>query len=130
MAKDQKQHDLHPEHPHLRPTLLRMVRILESINVFSFILALLAFGIFLLGNFQGFLDSSLRLLMEIIRISGLICAFSALYYLVALVSWMIRRKKALFFRLVYGIISLALGLFLTVSFNFVSIIVSPISELS
>ena len=60
--------------------------------VFCFMLSLLALALYLLGNFQDFLDATQVLLLTLLRLASLAGILSALTY--AAVSFAVRRPRA------------------------------------
>lgn len=65
--------------------------------------------LFIVGNFQEFLDRSQTMLLSMVFFLGLLCTATGVFYIVSLVIWTIRRKHLLFFRFVYGILATAIG---------------------
>ena len=81
------------------------MRILEGANVFFLFALLLVAGLFVLGNFQEFLDESQLLLLQAASVLSMLCIASGVSYAVALVIWMIRRRHLMLLRLIYGILA-------------------------
>ncbi len=109
------------------PTILRVMRFLESINIYFFLNVLLVFSLYMLGNFQKFMDSTLLMLMSILQIGGILCALTGGYYLFFLVIWMVRRRKFLIFRSFYSLFSVVSGLSITIGINFITVILEPVT---
>jgi hypothetical protein len=76
-----------------------------------FVLAiLLVSAVFVLGNYQEFLLESQLLLLQLISAAGILGVGSGLWYVSALVIWMIRRRHAMVLRLFLGLFSTTLSL--------------------
>ena len=74
-----------------------------------FIGTLLVLGLFIMGNYQEFLDRSQSMLLSMVFLLGLLCVSTGLFYVVSLTAWMIRRRHALILRLLYGLLATAVG---------------------
>jgi hypothetical protein len=94
---------------HHRSVLFRTVRIVESANLMFFIGTLLVLGLFVLGNYQEFMDRSQTMLLQLVFFLSLLCASTALFYLVSLIVWMIRRRHLLIFRVIYALVATVVG---------------------
>lgn len=94
---------------HGRSVLFRTVRIVGSANVLFFFGTLILLGLFVMGNYQEFLDSSQRMLIYGVFFVGLLCVSTGVFYVVSLVIWMFRRGHLLLFRLIYGVAATAVG---------------------
>lgn len=75
-----------------------------KLSVFFFLSSLLLFGMYLLGNFQEFLDSTQTMLLTAVRIVSFLSGISGLYYAVSLVISMVYRKKTRFLRLALSVL--------------------------
>ena len=89
--------------------LYRTVRILEGVNIYSLVTVLLVVALFVMGNVQQFLDSSLLMLLRLLSVFSLICIASGSFYLISLTAWMIRRRHLMALRSIYGLVSVVLG---------------------
>ena len=85
------------------------MRLLEGASLFSLLSMLLATGLFVLGNFQEFLDTSQMLLLRVLSVSSMLCIASGLCYVVTLVIWMFRRGHFMALRILYGVVATAAG---------------------
>ncbi len=94
---------------HHRSVLFRTLRIVESANFLFFIGTLLVFGLFVMGNYQEFLDRSQSMLLQMVFFLSLLCVSTGVFYLGSLIAWMIRRRHILILRVVYGLVSTAIG---------------------
>ncbi len=106
--------------------LFRTLRVVETGNVFSFLASLLVLGLFLVGNYQEFLDNSQFMLLDILAVTSLVCAFTGIYYLVALVMWMVRRRHILLLRFFYALAATAVGAVLTLVLSLLEAIAAPL----
>jgi hypothetical protein len=86
------------------------MRLLEGANLFSLLSLLLSAGLFVLGNYQEFLDSSQLLLLRVLSTSSMLCIASGVCYVVTLVIWMFRRGHFMVFRLLYGMVASVAGI--------------------
>ena len=94
---------------HHRSVLFRTVRIVESANLMFFIGTLLVLGLFVLGNYQEFLDRSQTMLLQLVFFLSLLCVSTGLFYLGSLIAWMVRRRHFLILRVIYGLVATAVG---------------------
>jgi len=94
---------------HHRSILFRTVRIVESANVLFFVGTLLVFGLFVMGNYQEFMDRSQNMLLQMVFFLGLLCVSTGLFYLGSLIVWMVRRRHILVFRVIYALVAIAIG---------------------
>ncbi len=106
-------------------SLYHALRLLESATVFTFLLMLLVLGLFLLGNYQEFLDSSQNMLLGVLRTASLASALVGIYYFVALVVWMLRRRHSLPLRVVFSVVVVGLRLVLAFGSDLVVSFLSP-----
>ncbi len=101
---------LSPVRSHPTPSVLyRTMRLLEGANVFCLMSLLLVAGLFVLGNFQEFLDQSQLMLLSIVSVLSVLCVASGLCYVIALSIWMVRRRRSMLLRLFYGLIATLMG---------------------
>ena len=94
---------------HHRSVLFRTVRIVESANLLFFIGTLLVLGLFVMGNYQEFMDRSQTMLLQMVFFLGLLCVSTGVFYLGTLIAWMVRRRHFLVLRLIYGLVAAAIG---------------------
>lgn len=106
--------------------LFRTLRFVETGNVFSFLASLIVLGLFLVGNYQEFLDSSQFMLLDILSVTSIVCGITGLYYLIALTVWMVRRRHLIVLRFLYGILATAIGSALTLTLSLLEAIASPV----
>jgi hypothetical protein len=90
------------------------------VAVFSFVLSQVALALYLLGNFQEFLDSTQVLLLVLLRLALIAGILSALTF--AVVSFVVRRARAgrlilCFFSIVYSAALLLVTGFLSAWFQ-------------
>ena len=116
---------IHHHHSHGRSLLSVFLRIVESLTVFLLVLALLALSLYLIGNYQSFLDSTQRLLLTLLRASGGICAVAALHYTVLLIVWTISRRHLLLGRMIFGVVATLIGLSLWLSVEGLVVFIGP-----
>ncbi len=81
------------------------MRLLEGANLFFLMSLLLVAALFVLGNFQNFLDTSLLMLLDLLSLLSILCIASGVCYILALVVWMVRRHHLMFARLLYGCVA-------------------------
>jgi hypothetical protein len=101
------------------------MRLLETANVFFLLSMLLVVGLFVLGNFQEFQDTSQVLLLRMLSVMSMLCIASGLCYVVALMIWMIRRRHVMVLRVLYGLIATAVGLIVSVAGGALEAFVRP-----
>lgn len=105
--KDTDQQD---HHSHGRSILSIALRLIESLTVFLLVLAFLALSLYVIGNYQGFLDATQRLLLILVQAAGGVCSVTSLYYTMLVALWSIRRHHLLLGRLVFGVVGALIGL--------------------
>ena len=106
--------------------LYRTIRVLEGTSFFSLVSLLLVGALFVLGNYQEFLDSSLLLLVRMMSALSLICIASGVCYVVGLVAWMARRRHIMLLRIVYGVIAVGVGAAGTVGTGLLQALARPL----
>ena len=94
---------------HHRSVVFRTVRLAGSANVVFFFGTLIVLGLFVMGNYQEFMDQSQRLLLQLVFLLSLLCAATGLFYLVSLIIWMARRRHILALRVLYGMVATTVG---------------------
>jgi glucan phosphoethanolaminetransferase (alkaline phosphatase superfamily) len=94
--------------------LLRSLHLLEAATVFFLSSSLMGFSVYILGNFQSFLESTQLRILSLVQITGIIGLVVSLYYLVFLISWIIRRRRIPVARLIYALFALTLHLALAI----------------
>lgn len=90
--------------------LLRSLHLLEGSSIFFLSASFLSFLMYLLGNFQSFLENTQLLILNIVQISGIIGLVVSVYYLIFLVYWIIRRKRVPLSRLIYSLLAIVFNL--------------------
>ncbi|RKX73188.1 MAG: hypothetical protein DRP87_19335 [Spirochaetes bacterium] len=85
---------------------------ISKICIYLFFFNLLVLILFLLGNFQEFLDSTQVLLLEILKISALLFIIFIGYYACMILYFTVRSKRLHFFRLIISLGGFLLGVFL------------------
>ncbi len=117
---------LRPVRPHPSTSVLyRFLRLLESTTLFFVVGALLVAALFVLGNVQEFLDSSLRMLLNLMVVFSTLGVTSAVCYLVACITWMIRRRHVMIVRLLAGLVAVALTLSAALAGGALEALVTP-----
>ena len=89
--------------------LFRTVRIVSTSHIFFLFAILITAGLFVLGNFQEFLDESQLLLLQLLSACGILCAASGIWYIVSLSIWMIRRGHLMLLRAFVALVSTTTG---------------------
>ena len=86
--------------------------------VFFFIFSLLLFLLYLLGNFQEFLDSTQIFLIQLLKISLLAEVFAGLLYLVMV--FMLRRQRRFLGKVILCSLSVLASFMLLLAFSFLT----------
>ena len=86
--------------------------------VFLFVLSLLLFGLYLLGNFQEFLDTTQVFLLEVLRLSLLAEVFLGVLYMFLV--FFLRRQRRFFAKLVLCFLSVVFCWILLLGISFLS----------
>ncbi|MBN2553182.1 MAG: hypothetical protein JXB06_10455 [Spirochaetales bacterium] len=92
--------------------------LVARVVVFFFIFALLLFLLYLLGNFQEFLDSTQIFLIQLLKVSLLAEVFFGLLYL--LLVFLMRRQRRLLGKLILCFLSIVGSFLLLLAFSFLS----------
>jgi hypothetical protein len=100
------------------------IRVFESLTILFLLNCLVAFLLYVLGNYQDFLDSSQFLLLDVLRVSGALCTLAGLYYLVSLVVWSLRVRRVLVWRMLFSMAAALVGIVATGTTMFLSVLVS------
>ena len=107
-------------------TTFRLMRNVEGVSLFFSFFMLLVAGLYWIGNFQGFLSESQRMLLEIVEVTGLLCALTSAYYLALLSLWMIRRRFLVLPRIVYAVSAIFLGGLFASASSFLTILFTEV----
>ena len=104
-------------------SLTRLYRLVSRGVIFFFILSLLLLYLYLLGNFQEFLDSSQIFLLGLLEISLLLEAFLGLFYIILI--FLMRHRKIgqhrhLLVKLILSFVSVIFCYTLLLFFKFLS----------
>lgn len=111
---------------HSHGTVFRVgIRVFESLTIFFLLNSAVAFLLYLVGNYQEFLDSSQFLLLDVLRVSGLLCTLSGLYYFVSLLVWSLRVRHFYFSRVLFSIAAILVGTVTSGTTMFLAVVVSP-----
>lgn len=102
------------------------MRILEGANLFFLLTTVLVAVLFVLGNFQEFLDSSQLMLLSLLSVASTLCVASGICYVVALIIWMIRRRHVMIARFLYGLLAVTVGVGLSVAGGALEALVRPL----
>jgi len=86
--------------------------------VFFFIFSLLLFLLYLLGNFQEFLDSTQIFLIKLLKISLLTEVFLGVLYI--LLVFVLRRQRRHYLKLIFCSLSVVISYLLLLAFSFLS----------
>lgn len=109
-----------------RSLLYHLLRLLEGANVFFLLMVILFVALFVLGNFQEFLDSSQLMLLRMMSLASMLCIASGLSYVATLVIWMIRRHHLMVLRLLYGLAATVIAAVVTVAGGALDAFVRPV----
>lgn len=101
------------------------MRLIEGANLFSFLSLLLAAGLFVLGNYQEFLDSSQVMLLGIVSTLAMLSVASGICYFVALVIWMIRRRHLMIGRVIYALLATSMAASIVVAGGALEAVIRP-----
>jgi len=101
------------------------MRLIEGANLFFLLSLLLVTALFVLGNFQGFLDTSLLMLLDLLSLLSILCIASGVCYVLALIVWMLRRRHLMVARLLYGVFATAIATLMVVAGGALEAFVRP-----
>lgn len=110
---------------HGRSLLSIALRIVESLTAFLLILALLALSLYIIGGYQGFLDSTQNLLLTLLRAAGGVCAVAGLYYVILAVLWSTRNHHLLLGRIIFGSVAGLLGVVFWLGVELLVVFIGP-----
>lgn len=102
--------------------------LLARLGTFLFVFALLVLSLFLLGNFQSFLNSTLVMLLDLFEVTSMLFVVTALFYCLTTATFAIRRRLP--WRLGSMVVSLgAAGALLGLHwiFNFLLVWLNPVN---
>ncbi|MFP4510081.1 MAG: hypothetical protein ACLFNQ_08110 [Spirochaetaceae bacterium] len=85
-----------------------VMRVLESASLFLVSFSLSVGALYIIGNYQNFLDRSQFMLLRVLRTGSLLSVLVTSYYLLVLTIWMYRRRFLILPRILYAIASIAL----------------------
>ena len=94
--------------------------LLGRLTVFFVLFSLLILFLYIIGNYQEFLDSSQFMLLKILEVVSLFGGISGMYYIFFLFFVAITEKKLMVLRFVLTIISIFLCIFLFAGIKFLS----------
>jgi hypothetical protein len=86
--------------------------------IFFFLFSLLLFLLYLLGNFQEFLDSTQVFLLQLLKVSLLAEVFVGLLYIILV--FFLRRQRRLYVKLILCSLSVVFCYLLLLAFSFLS----------
>ncbi|MQY76083.1 MAG: hypothetical protein GH155_00440 [Spirochaeta sp.] len=89
--------------------------------IFFFVVSLLLLGIYLLGNFQDFLDTSQLFLLKILEFFLLIEVVLSLFYIIFILFYAVNTGKLALLRLLLAFFSLSFCFVLLLVLKFLSI---------
>lgn len=98
------------------------MRNVEGISLFFSFFMLLVAALYWIGNYQNFLSESQQMLLEIVEVSGILCALTSGYYLILLSAWMIRRRFLVLPRIIYALSAIVLGGLFAFASSFLTIL--------
>jgi hypothetical protein len=88
--------------------------------VFLFSVVVLLSGLFLLGNFQEFLDSTQVFLLSLLRIATLTFIIVAVYHLLVLTVHLMRKGQVSFFAFLFSVLGMVIVGLIYFLVNFLS----------
>ena len=94
--------------------------------MFALVSLLLVGALFVLGNFQQFLDSSLLLLVRLMSALSLLCIASGVCYIAGMLAWMVRRRHLMLLRVLYGLVVIVVGTTGTVGTGLLQAMARPV----
>lgn len=92
------------------PVLTRVLHFFEGLSTVQFFAMVFLFFLYVVGNFQALADASMFLLLSILNILGFTAAVTNVICLAAIVIWSIRHRAWLIGRIVFSLITLFMGL--------------------
>ena len=95
-------------------------RVMGRSLVFFFVVSLLLLGLYLLGNFQGFLDTSQLFLLESLEFFLLIEVVLSLFYIIFILYYAVSTGKMRLLRLILAFLSLSFCFALLLALKFLS----------
>ena len=102
-----------------------LLRVLESLTIFLFVLTLLALGMYAIGTSQEFLASTQRLLLTLLRAGAGASALSGLHYTAVAVAWSRERHHTLHGRILFGGITVLVGTVTWLSVELLVVFLTP-----
>ena len=114
-----------PRQPEYDHVLTRILHIFEGLSGFSFFLMLAVGLLWVIGNLQSFTLETQATLLQIMEIVGYSAVGVNFYALLLLILWGIRHHNFPGWRVGFSLLSLAIGLFLTLLASLVGVFLSP-----
>lgn len=102
----------------MKPRPLWIQTVVFRVCVFLFMFSLIAFGLFLLGNLQEFLDSTQIMLIRIAGVSAFFFIVCGLYFLGIAVVLAVRGQRVGWYRVLLVVIGIALSTAIVLFSNF------------
>ena len=112
----------HPEYDH---TLTRIRHVVEGFSAFSFCLLVATALLYVIGNLQSFTVETQEMLLKVLQFVGFGAVGINCYAVLMIVIWSVRHHTFLWWRGLFSLLSLALGLFLTLVASFISMLLKP-----
>ena len=106
--------------------LFRSVRILEGACRALFFFTIFVLGLYFLGNYQEFLDSSQNLLLRVLKTVSLLTALVSLYYLLGLIIWGVHHRILMPGRTIFAFVAFGVSGALTFAANLILVILTPV----
>ncbi|MGI9255865.1 MAG: hypothetical protein ACR2PY_02905 [Salinispira sp.] len=94
--------------------LMRALHFLEKMSLYFLCASLAVFLLYILGNFQIFLEDTQLLLLSMVQIMSIVGIDIIVYYILFLFYWSYTRKKILVRHFLYGFCILLGDIFLAV----------------
>ena len=102
-----------------------VLRVLESLTIFLFILTFLALGMYAIGTSQEFLASTQLLLLTLLRAGAGAAALAGLHYTAVAVVWSRERHHTLYGRILFGGITVLVGTAIWLSVELLVVFLTP-----
>ena len=80
--------------------------LIDRTVLFSFIMSSAVLVLYILGNYQEFLDTTQTLLLKILTVSVSFEVLVSIYYLGFLIFYAVQRRRRYIFRILFGFLSL------------------------
>lgn len=105
--------------------IIRTVRFFGSTATFFFLSTVVTTAVLVVGSLQGFLETTLILIIGVLQPIAILCAVFNAYMIFLLILWMIFRRRVYLFRFFGAVVATAFGIFVAIAVNVIDVLAHP-----